>query len=623
MITALLLGLAVPALVARAQGRSARDEAVAQYFATQVDIEDMVRIPMRDGIRLNSMFVFPKGKPRQNLPTILIFFPYQIRPANAENQRFLENGYVIAYVNARGRYFSEGVYTYMGGSGLDGYDTIDWISKQPWSNGKVGAIGCSSSAEEQNKMNAMQHPAFAAAIPRSAGAGIGKMGPYYEMGNHLRGGIFQNLWLSWYHGSGFKYTPAFPPGLSREQMLRIRKTWDLQPEHIPPVNFDTVVWTLPIYDIMKKIGSAPSDLDEFMTWPANDPRWKTLDYGNEGDRNGAPALYINAWYDVSTGPNLAMFEYQSKNAANQTARDNTLMVVAPTAHCQQASATEHTVVGERDMGDARFDYAGLYLRWFDHWLKGVDNDVTKEPKARVYMMGSNEWRTYSAWPPPEAKPVTYYLDSDGNAATLNGNGRLTTTKPKKNGQDNYAYDPLNPTPSVGGQVCCFNAANPGSFNQQQVESRPDVLVYTSDVLTANTEVTGSIPVSLYLSSDVKDTDLIATLVDVYPDGRAFNLDQQALRVRYREGYDKQVFMQPGNVYKVDLPPLVTSNAFLKGHRIRLAITSSSFPVLERNLNTGGKNYNEKDPVTAHNAIHHAPAYLSSITLPILPAKVVP
>jgi putative CocE/NonD family hydrolase len=613
--------LAGRAHVAPAQPSGTRANPAAEYFATQVDREDMVRIPMRDGKRLNASIFFPKNRPRQNLPTILTFYPYLINATSAENQTFMENGYALAYVNVRGRYFSEGVYTYLGGSGLDSYDTIDWISKQPWSNGKVGALGCSSSAEEQHKMNSMHHPAFAAAVPRSSGAGIGRVGPYNEMGNFFRGGVFQNLWVSWYHGAGYKYKPSFPPELSRPEMLRIAQIWNLQPETIPQVHFDSVVWTLPVYQIMHDIGSAPSDLDNFMTWPLNDPRWKSVEFGGEGDRNGAPALYINAWYDVSTGPNLAMFEYQTKNAANETARNNTFMIIGPTAHCQMGRMeSEHTIVGERDMGDARFDYQGFILRWYDHWLKSVDNGVTKEPKVRVYTMGANQWRTYDSWPPREAQPVTYYLDSDGGANTLTGNGRLTTTRPKRAARDSYAYDPLHPTPSVGGQVCCFAAAVPGSFDQSAVESRPDVLVYTSEALTAPVEVTGSVGVSLYLSSDVKDTDLMVSLVDVYPDGKAFNLDEQALRVRWREGYDRPVFMEPNHVYKVDLPPLVTSNAFLTGHRIRVAITSSSFPGYERNLNTGGRNYDEKDPVTAHNVIHHGPSSLSVIVLPVVPTK---
>ncbi|MBI4501090.1 MAG: CocE/NonD family hydrolase, partial [Gemmatimonadetes bacterium] len=432
---------------------------------------------------------------------------------------------------------------------------------------------------------------------------------------------FQNFWLSWYHGSGYKYKPSFDPGLSREQMLKIARYWNLQPETITQVNYDSAVWTLPASQIMESIQSAPSDLDDFMTWPLNDPHWKTIEMGGEGDRNGAPALYINSWYDVSTGPNIAMFEYQTKNAANETARNNTFMIVAPTTHCQQGRMeTEHTIVGERDMGDARFDYTGFILRWYDHWLKGLDNGIEKEPRVRVYTMGSNQWRTYDTWPPRDARPVTYYLDSDGGANTSSGNGRLTLARPKKAAEDRWTYDPLKPTPSLGGQTCCFAAAKAGSFDQAEVQRRPDVVVYTSEPLTETVEVTGPIQVSLYFSSDVKDTDLMVRLVDVSPDGKAFNLDEQALRLRWREGYDQPVFMEPNKVYKADLPPLVTSNAFLTGHRIRVAVSSSQFPQYERNLNTGGRNYDEKDPVTAHNVIHHGPNYLSSIVLSVMPAK---
>ena len=421
----------------------ARSEELARYFATQVDREDIVRIPMRDGKRLNASLFFPKGRARQALPTILTFYPYQISAVSPENRAFLENGYALAYVNVRGRYFSEGTYTYLGGSGPDSYDTIDWLSRQPWSNGKVGALGCSSSAEEQHRMNAMGHPAFAAAVPRSAGAGIGRMGPYNEMGNHYRGGVFQNLWFSWYHGSGYKFKPSFPSELTREQMLRLARNWNTEPQTVARVNFDSVIATLPIGDITRRIGSAPSDLDDFLTWPLNDPRWRTIEFGSEGDRNHAPALYINAWYDVSTGPNMAMFEYQSQHAATPQARDNTFMIVAPTAHCQMGRMeTEHTIVGERDMGDARFEYTAFLVRWFDRWLKGVDNGIEREPRVRVYNMGANQWRTYPTWPPREAKPVTYFLDSDGTANTLKGSGRLVLTRPRAAVRDTFTYDPL-------------------------------------------------------------------------------------------------------------------------------------------------------------------------------------
>jgi putative CocE/NonD family hydrolase len=213
--------------------------------------------------------------------------------------------------------------------------------------------------------------------------------------------------------------------------------------------------------------------------------------------------------------------------------------------------------------------------------------------------------------------VSYYLDSDGAANSRVGNGRLVAGKPPKAGSDVFTYDPMHPVPSVGGQSCCFAVLPGGSFDQGSVEMRNDVLVYTTPPLTEAVDVAGNIEVSLYLSSDVKDTDLMVKLVDVDPQGRAWNLDEGVQRVRWREGYEKPVFMEAGKVYKVDVPPLVTSNSFGAGHRIRLEITSSSFPHFERNLNTGGNNYDEKDGVVARNRIHHGPAYPSRIVLPIV------
>jgi putative CocE/NonD family hydrolase len=272
------------------------------------------------------------------------------------------------------------------------------------------------------------------------------------------------------------------------------------------------------------------------------------------------------------------------------------------------------------VGDARYDYTGFVIRWYDHWLKGIDNGIEKEPKVRVYNMGDKAWKTYATWPPAGAQKVTYFLDSDGGANTAAGNGRLMLARPRKDTKDAYTYDPLNPAPSLGGQVCCFNAALPGSFDQSKMQARPDVLVYSTEPLKAPVNVTGPIEVTLYLSSDAKDTDLMVKLVDVYPDGKAYNLDEQALRVRWREGWDAPVFMEQGKVYKVSIPALVTSNTFQAGHRIRISVTSSSFPVYERNLNTGGPNYNEKDPIVAHNVIHHGPASPSAITLTVVPAR---
>jgi uncharacterized protein len=608
-----------------AQDIAARHAEAVAYVAEHADREDMVMMPMRDGVRLYALILFPKDQPRRNMPAVLLRNPYLTEGMVGSFAEYaaslLKNGYAVVFQNERGRYFSEGTYTYLVGSGNDGYDTVEWLTKQPWSNGKVGTLGCSSSAEEQHKLTGTQPPGLAATVPMGSGAGIGRVGPYNEMGNFYRGGVVQLLWFSWYYGAGYTYRPAFPPNLTRDQMLRIQKFWNMEPELLERAasGIDTAIWTLPLNQIMTKMGAMPSDLDDFANRLPNDPRWKQVDFGGEGDRAGAPMLMINSWYDVSIGPNVAMYEYQSKNAATENARSNMFMVVAPTTHCQEGRVeTEHTVVGERDMGDARFEYVALVQRWYDHFLKGVDNGVTKEPKVRAYMMGANQWRSYDTWPPKQAQSVTYYLESDGHANSRLGDGRLSSAKPGRPGTDTFVYDPRHPVPSLGGSVCCFSPSFVGgSFDQASIETRNDVLVYTTPPLAHAVEIAGPVRVSLYLSSDRKDTDLGVKLIDVDADGKAYNLDENIQRVRWRGGWDTPAFMAPGQVYKVEVGPLVTSNAFAPGHRIRIEITSSNFPRFERNLNTGGNNYDERDPLIAHNVIHHGPGYPSSVVLPVV------
>jgi putative CocE/NonD family hydrolase len=519
-------------------------------------------MPMRDGVRLYALILFPKDKSRRNLPAVLIRNPYLVDPEMVRGfitslfapyvQSFLENGYAVVYQNERGRYFSEGTYTYLVRAGDDGYDSVEWLAKQPWSNGKVGTFGCSSSAEEQHKLNGTHPPGFAAAVPMGSGAGIGKVGPYNEMGNFYRGGAVQMWWFWWFHGYAYTYRPLFPATLSREIMIKLHRYWNLEPETVPSSGIDTNIWALPINTIMEKMGGTPSDMDDFVNRLPNDPRWREVDFGGEGDRASAPILLINSWYDVSIGPNVAMYEYQLKNALTEAARSNTRMIIAPTTHCEQGRVeSEHTIVGERDMGDARFDYVRLTQKWFDHFLKGLDNDIASEPRVRAYMMGANQWRSYDSWPPKQAASVSYYLDSDGKANSLLGNGRLVTVKPNKMGADAFTYDPLIPVPSRGGNICCFTPVlKGGSYDQSSIEMRTDVLVYTTPPLEHPVEMAGPVKVSLYLSSDRKDTDLTLKLLDVYPNGKAYNLDESIERVRWREGWDKPVLMTPGQVYKV-------------------------------------------------------------------------
>jgi len=215
--------------------------------------------------------------------------------------------------------------------------------------------------------------------------------------------------------------------------------------------------------------------------------------------------------------------------------------------------------------------------------------------------------------------VSFFLSSGGKANTMNGDGTLTEAKPPTDNADRFEYDPMNPVPSLGGNVCCTgNAITAGSFDQRKNETRPDILVYTTEPLREGVEVSGPIEVTLYVSSDAKDTDFTVKLIDVYPDGRAYNLDETIQRMRYRNGYDKpNVWMESGKVYKVTLGPMTTSNYFETGHRIRIEVSSSNFPRFDRNLNTGGKNYDEVKGVVARNAVHHSRQYPSEIKLTVV------
>jgi hypothetical protein len=326
-----------------------------------------------------------------------------------------------------------------------------------------------------------------------------------------------------------------------------------------------------------------------------------------------------SWYDVSVGPNLALYNYVRRTARPDIAAQQ-WAVIAPVAHCSYTRAGENTVVGERSMGDARWNYQEVTYGFFDRFLKSEASPaIEKLPNVTYFTMGINKWQTSDTWPPEGAKPQTFYLSSGGKANTMDGDGVLTSKPPAADAPDSFTYDPMKPVTSYGGNVCCTGTAiTAGSFDQRKMETRPDILVYTSDPFKEGTEVSGPITPTLYVSSDVKDTDFTVKVIDVYPDGRAYNLDESIQRMRWREGYEKPpVWMEPGKVYKVTLQPLTTSNYFEAGHRLRIEVSSSNFPRFDRNLNTGGNNYDETAGVVAHNVVHHSKQYPSSVTVTVV------
>ena len=628
---------------AHAQSRPPRDTVLAarrdsleRELQRIAVVDRKLMVPMRDGVKMQ-FDVYRRKNAAGPVPAIFVRTPYNMNfwdvnlgaPADMTAQiEAVRRGYAYVGANERGHFFSEGNYDILGPPITDGTDEIQWISSQSWSNGKVGLIGCSSTAEWQMAVAAQSPKGLATIIPQGFGAGVGRVKPYYEQGNWYRGGAVQMLFIDWLYGEQNQIRPTFPPGTSQEDLIRAAKSFDLA-QRLPAVDWSKAFWHLPTKDLLKVLGGPRGIFADTMPGIAtggamiqrtpNDPAWYRGGLFHDDMKINVPGLWFMSWYDVSVGPNLATYNHVRRTADPAIANQQ-YAVIAPTLHCAYKRATENTIVGERSVGDARLDYDALTYGWFDYFLKGEKNGLLDTlPKIRYYTMGSNKWQTADSWPPKNSEGMTFYLASEGGANTRNGNGVLTTKVPTADKPDSFSYDPMKPVMSRGGNVCCQgNALSGGAVDQQETELRNDVLVYTTEPLKDGMELTGPIEATIYLSSDRKDTDVTVKVIDVYPDGKAYNLDETIQRVRYREGYDKPpTFMEPGKVYKVALQPMTTSNYFAPGHRIRIEVSSSNFPRFDRNLNTGGNNFDETTGLVAKNTIHHSKQYPSSIKVTVV------
>lgn len=599
-------------------------------------VERKVMVTMRDGKRMAADIYRPKGA-NEKYPIIFSRTPYNFNfwdvrlGAPRDMTTILDavkRGYAYVVMNERGHFFSEGNYDILGPPTTDGDDAIKYLTTQPWSNGKLGTIGCSSTAEWQMAVAARDVPGFTTMIAQGFGAGVGRVGPYYEQGNWFRGGAVQMLFIAWLYGQQNQDRPMFASNMSQEDLIRASRSFDLA-QQAPPVDWSKALRHLPSMDIIKAVGGPRGIFADEMPVPTggamikrmpNDPAWYKGGLFHDNMRINIPGFWFMSWYDVSTGPNLALYNHVRKTASPEIA-DKQYAVIAPTLHCSYTRATENTIVGERSVGDARLNYSELTYGWFDYFLKGTSegNDITKWPKVRYFTMGSNKWQSSEQWPPAGAEPMKFYLSSGGKANTLNGDGLLTSLPPAADTPDRFEYDPMNPVPSYGGNVCCTgNAVTGGSFDQRKMEERQDILVYTTDVLTEGFELSGPIDLTLYVSSDVRDTDFTVKLIDVDEQGRAWNLDETIQRMRYRDGYEKaEVWMEKDKVYRVKFQPMTTSNYFAPGHRLRIEISSSNFPRFDRNMNTGGKNYDEVKGVIARNAVHHSKQHPSELVISIV------
>ncbi len=610
--------------LAAAAAMAAPARAEIQFQDRSARVERNIFIPMRDGIKLATDVHLPDRSQHARVPVILLRTPYSKAARLAPISFFNEHGYAAAVQDKRGRFNSEGIYVPSGGDASDGYDTIDWFSRQPWSNGNIGGFGCSYGGDVQIFMAGTRHPALKAIIPQASGSSVGSLGSHYRYFGSRVGGATELIQsIGWFSQNGQKAAPRLPTDLPRDFYNSQAKLWAHARTRDKIIDLEKAWRHLPIIDALSAQGMVGTDYEDTIGRPVTDPYWSTLPYMTSSYRSDVPALFINSWYDFGADMTLLQFQHFRANSLSRAARENQYVIMSPHAHCEfETGGAESTKVGERDVGDTRFDYEQTYLTWFDAWLKEdatARAQVRDWPRLRYFAMGQNTWKAAADWPLPGSGTRSLFLDSGGRANSHRGDGRLSWRPPTTHASDSFVYDPARPVPSRGGSMCCTGTpeAVAGALDQRPVQARNDVLVYTSDPVAEDLEVTGAVELILHVSSDAIDTDFTAKLTDVYPDGRAFNLLEGILRARYRKGLHQTRWLEPGRIYEVKIPLGATSNVFRRGHRIRLEVSSSNFPRFDRNLNVGGDNVRQAKWKVARNTVHHGSKLRPRLLLPIV------
>jgi uncharacterized protein len=558
----------------------------------EIQFESNVPVKMRDGVTLRADIYRPKTA--EKVPVLLTRTPYDktrnwITPfAHLAAAR----GYVVIMQDVRGRYESEGEWYPFKHESEDGYDTIEWAGTLPYTNGKVGMFGGSYVGATQ-MLAAITHPPHLAGICPTVTASN-----YHENWTY-QGGAFEQ----WFNQS-------WTSGLAENTETR---RWNGLQTAIDGEN------TLPLkdYPIMKAdvSGLAPYYLD-WLAHPSFDEYWKKWSIEDHYGQIQVPVFTMSAWYDIFMGGSLRNFVRLQTEAGSDAARKGQKLLVDIGGH-----AGGGRQIGAVDFGEkALLDSDQLMLRWYDHLLKGEANGAENDKPVKIFVMGKNVWRDEDNWPLARAQATKYFLHSHGAANGINGDGSLSTTMPATEQRDTYTYDPADPTPTIGGPLCC-GAPPPGNGPQDQrpAEARNDVLVFTTPAFTQETEVTGPISAELYVSSSAVDTDFTAKLVDVWPNGFAQNLTDGILRMRYRNSSEKMELLNPGEIYKVSIDMWATSNVFLPGHKLRLEISSSDFPRFDRNMNTGDIQATATRMMKASNVVFHDKDHPSALILPTVAA----
>jgi putative CocE/NonD family hydrolase len=566
--------------------------------AAEIVIEHNVAMKTRDGVTLRSDIYRPAGD--GSFFVLLQRTPYSKDNTAVFARKAAERGFMVVAQDVRGRYTSEGEWYTFKHETDDGYDAVEWAAALPHSNGKVGMFGGSYVGATQMLAAIGQPPHLAGICP------VVTASNYHENWTY-QGGAFEQ----WFNESWIS-------GLAQDTYGRQMK------EAANAVIGDTVLplKNFPVFNI-KSAQDGPALTRTltpyFLDWldhPTYDSYWKQWSIEENYDKIQVPALTIAAWYDIFLGGSLRNYLGLNAHAGTEAARKGQHLLVTIGGH----SGIGRTI-GTVDFGAAAGEYNenDLTLDWYDYLFLGKQNQFASSKPVRIFVMGENKWRDEDVWPLERAVTTSYFLRSTGNANSSAGNGALSTSAPDKEAVDGFVYDPANPVPTVGGPLCCdpMHLA-PGARDQKEVEARPDVLVYSTPPLDSDLEVTGPVTLDLFAKSSAVDTDFTAKLVDLWPNGFAQNLTEGILRASYRESTSEAKPIIPGKVYEYKIDLWSTSNLFLKGHQIRLEVSSSNFPRFDRNLNTGKPASTSAIFVKATNTILHDPAHPSALLLPVVP-----
>ena len=554
-----------------------------------------IMVPMRDGTEL-ATDVYRPLTGNGSYPTILIRTTYTGFDLS-QIKYFVKNQYAVAVQHVRGRNNSQGnFYSPHRYSRLDGYDTIDWIVKQKWSSGKVGTFGCSYLGENQILLAAAKHPNHLAMIANGAGGAIGKAkGSYGYFGVYENGVLNLASALGWFTAYG---------------------AIDHMPRSLPDdyeIKFMSEMKGLPVVDLAKRIVPYKTGFDDFVSHELNDKWWDKEGFINDQDTFSTAALHVNTWYDQTVHDTFRLAELMNENAVNQRAKNQHLLI-DPGIHCSAGKLKEGPVqLGAMVVHYDDPDYLKIFRDWFDYWLKGID--VKLPPRFQYFLIHGDRWETSNQWPPKSVAFLRYYLQAGG---------RLATTIPPSfiedhNGVrfDKIVYDPIDPVPTIGGPICCTyqSSAMQGPLDQSPLKQRDDVLIYFSDELKSDVDLIGNAKAILYVSTSAFDTDFTVKIVDEQPDGKAYNLIDGILRLRYRMGMGNAQLATPGEIYRVELELRPIAYRFKKGHKIAAYVSSSNFPRLARNLNTGKSEYKDTTAIVVENNIYRSAPYASYIELP--------